>query len=179
MEDNGLSEIKRLLEKNNLMMAREISHDEEKVGHDGLYPISFTHDEDTDDVVAVYGVIVLRSEHFIRLVNTNGKDISKQIKDGNALPLMQGESVTIHTGVFVEMPKGVNATLHLTPSFVGDSGLVLTRGGLVKDSDDITLTVTNVRRDPALVMLGVPMAYMTPFEAPDFSIHNSLNKKEV
>lgn len=170
-----LDEIRRLLEKKELTIARQDlddigDQDDEKAQAEKVVvgvPDSEVQQRD--------GMLVLAPGKFENLINAFGKDVSSQIKEGDALPLLPGESVTVDTRTSVAIPEGAFAVVSLLPEFVGNSGLILTNGGIVGCTETaVKLTITNVKKDTAIIMKSAPMATIAFVDRREYEIKKFL-----
>ena len=144
-----MEEIRELLENRSLNSARDIEEFEENVMDDKAEEVRLVCDPLVGKVRNGDNIL-LGSLRFLKAWNSLGREI--KIKDGNAFPLGQGDTLDIDTGVSVSLPDGAVGMVALLPGFIGSSGLTLVGSPLVHSSDDnIIIRVTNIRKDLAIV----------------------------
>lgn len=103
------------------------------------------------------GKIFLDSLKFSKAWNSLGKDIP--VKQSNAFPLGQGDVLDIDTGVSASFPDDAVGMVMMLPSFTNDTGLTLVGSPFVfSNNENITIRVTNVRKDIAIVEKDKRMA---------------------
>lgn len=144
----SIEDIEKLLESESFTSARDLDELEEKPGdkQNGVR-------SNRDPMVGMMeeeGKTFLNSVRFSKAWNSLGKDIP--IKQGNALPLGQGDVLDIDTGVWASFPDNTIGVLMMLPSFIGDTGLTLVGSPFVSSNNgNIMIRVTNVRKDIAIV----------------------------
>ena len=144
----SIEDIKKLLESKSFTSARDLDEFEEKP--DDKQNEVRLNCESMVGMVEKEGKIFLNSVRFSKAWNSLGKDIP--IKQGNAVPLGQGDVLDIDTGVWASFPDNTIGVLMMLPSFIGDTGLTLVGSPFVSSNNgNIMIRVTNVRKDIAIV----------------------------
>lgn len=171
----SIEDIKKLLEERSLTSARDLDEMDDKVV------------KKVDSVILncdpkigkadIDGNIILRVLSFSRAWNSLGKDIV--IKQGNALPLGQGDMLEIDTGVSALVPNGAVGMINLSPCFLQDTGLTLVGSPFVlSNKENIKIRITNVRRDIAIVEKGKVIAELILIGVVNTDIYETCNSKE-
>lgn len=143
-----IEDIKKLLESKSFTSARDLDEFEEKPD-DKLDEVRLSCDPSIG-LVEKEGKILLKSLIFSKAWNSLGKDMP--IKQGNAFPLGQGDMLDIDTGVSASFPDDTVGMVMMLPSFTNDTGLTLVGSPFVfSNNENITIRVTNVRKDIAIV----------------------------
>lgn len=143
-----IEDIKKLLESKSFTSTRDLDEFEEKPD-DKLDEVHMNCDPMVG-IVEKDGKIFLNSLKFSKAWNSLGKDIP--IKQGNAFPLGQGDVLDIDTGVSASFPDDTVGMVMMLPSFTNDTGLTLVGSPFVfSNNENITIRVTNVRKDIAIV----------------------------
>lgn len=144
----SIEDIKKLLESKSFTSARYLDELEEKP--DYKQNEIRLNCEPMVGMVEKEGKIFLNSVRFSKAWNSLGKDIP--IKQGNAFPLGQGDVLDIDTGVSASFPDDTVGMVMMLPSFTNDTGLTLVGSPFVfSNNENITIRVTNVRKDIAIV----------------------------
>ena len=144
----SIEDIKKLLESKSFTSARDLDELEEKP--DCKQNEIRLNCEPMVGMVEKDGKIFLNSVRFSKAWNSLGKDIP--IKQGNTFPLGQGDVLDIDTGVSASFPDDTVGMVMMLPSFTNDTGLTLVGSPFVfSNNENITIRVTNVRKDIAIV----------------------------
>jgi len=138
----SIEDIKKLLESKSFTSARDLDEFEEKPD-DKLDEVHMNCDPMVG-IVEKDGKIFLNSLKFSKAWNSLGKDIP--------IKLGQGDVLDIDTGVSASFPDDTVGMVMMLPSFTNDTGLTLVGSPFVfSNNENITIRVTNVRKDIAIV----------------------------
>lgn len=170
-----IDDIRKLLEDRSLTSARDLDEMDENV------------DKKVDSVILncdpmvgktdIDGDIILKVLSFSRAWNSLGKDIV--IKQGNALPLGQGDMLEIDTGISALVPNGAVGMINLLPCFLQDTGLTLVGSPFVlSNEENIKIRITNVRRDIAIVEKDKVIAELILVGVVNTDIYKTYNNKQ-
>lgn len=158
---SDLDDIKKLLEKRNLVLAREEEQEEEERHKPMAIEdcIKVRIEEGAEDGYTLQGhSMILKANKFIGITNAMGKPIA--VKDGDAIYLLQGESVDIDTGVAFDIPDSYELLAFLTSDITESKGLVLVKPHVI-GKGNVVVTICNVKKDAALIVKGSDLIYVT------------------
>lgn len=108
-----------------------------------------------------------------------GCDLRAYIKD--PITLMPGERRLIPTGLFVELPQGVEAQIRARSGLSIKHGITLINGVGTVDSDyrgEWNIPIVNLGQEPFTIENGdrIAQAIFTKYEQADFVISESVNE---